>query len=255
MRITGKRFLTSPWLTLNNRKIYFYSGELILEKKEKEKINKYCQKIWKQVAPNDFRGLIRFDLVPDFEKTFAGIYEINTDAPQGACAWAMICKAFLKYTKGRIDAVEKLVKAIKTSFGERKIIFLPSYDRMGQEWGRVYVESLKRFLRIEFWTPRTKIKDSEVIYRFGRVDLFLKRKDKLFYFWKKIKNYPLVFNSLNPSWNPGDKSLLIKKGFIKGAILDSKTISLFLKNHKIWVLKPSRGSYGKGIVFGALVSF
>ncbi|MDD2913464.1 MAG: hypothetical protein WCR84_02390 [Candidatus Paceibacterota bacterium] len=256
-----------PCLDLGGKKINVYDGEVRISKKEIEKIVAFCKPLWEEIVKKtenfNFKGIIRFDLVPSFssfvknngfvdfgEISFCGIYEINAHSPE-------CCSALCAMNKKGIMVIpiwERIAKEIKMHFGKR-ILFIKGESLLKREWGDDFIDLLKKEgLELEVLRhPYNCLENANnlPIWRWGDVR-FSETEDE---FPIEVQNWILrqqkekvpVFNTVSflPEKDAGRKDILSSDLF-------AGPLSDFNGEKEDFVIKPLRGSSGKGIVFGRL---
>lgn len=263
-----------------------FNGSMVIRGQELKHIKETARYIWRSILNktglDSFRGLIRFDLAPQFngekklirwqnlpvfdigELSIAGIYEINTHSPECMAAIAALHYASPIHSWHQPNIGERLAQIIEKRVGQ-DIIFIPGDNPIKQAWGQYLIISLKAAGlnvvqgKMEDLLQQEKI--SLPIWRWGDARLGKGPSEYPLSFQHWLLKQPLVFNSLPKTQDPGDKSLLADKGtgywnnlVGENFILSPQTAQQALKRQKDLVLKPLKGSSGNGLIFGPLVS-
>lgn len=239
-------------------------GEVVISGEEKERVIAFCDEVWQKVMERtgvSFIGHVRFDLVPSFTKNeiskgeinlgevgVRSIYEVNTEDPECAAA----CSAV--YPENPLPAI-KLARVIKENFGE-KVDMMIGDGIVKKEWGQAFFRDLREELDLKVVENNKDSSSSVPLWRWGGVR------------WNEYSEFPLaiqeylldeqkngkIFNTVYSAEekNPGDKRHLMEMGISQGVPLTEKEFIYTNKNSL--VIKPYKGTSGKGIVFGEKVS-
>lgn len=279
---------------LGDKKVGVVVPDFILTPGDKKKLTEVASKIWKkilgQTGSYNFKGLIRFDLVPEvtsnptrnvdtYDLGKAGVdyvYEVNAHSPEGVAASVALKQAVMNSDKESVrhlgkrqpDVASRLARAIRDAYGGRPIAFVPGFGAVKKAWGNIFFQALKEtgILNIEKMTAREAMKKDNdwVIWRWGDLEIGNPDGDINEYTPKLqrwLQESPKdIFNTVpkKPERDVADKSLLLKlsenghKELIGDSfILESEEDIRKARNRqKDLVLKPLRGSSGNGITFG-----
>ncbi len=237
------------------------NGEIIMGEEERKRVIGECRDIWEKVSKKtggNFRGHIRFDLVPGFlshanligngiydlgEVEVNGIYEINTEDPECTVACAEL------YPENPAP-VAMLGKVIREEIGE-KILFFPGEGIVKKEWKEPFRRNLEKELEM---VDLKKGRDNCIpIWRWGGVRWNEYSEFSSFYskWFLSERRRRTVFNTVySPEeTSPGNKSLIMD--LTEGAPLSA---SHSLENKDNLVIKPCSGTSGKNIIFGEKLS-
>lgn len=260
-----------PRVSLGNKKVNIYSGEILINEKEVQETVSYCRFLWQKVLEKmgglNFCGFVRFDLIPQFKEKireeedffhfgdlgFSGIYEINAHSPECSSAYSQM-KAF----GAKVPSLwKKMASLIKESFGER-ILFIQGSGPVKREWGTQFIRDLQEAgLLIEVIShPYTSLGNPEnlPIWRWGDARLNGSYDDFPLEVQKWIleeqKRGVKVFNTIPDSSerDPGNKI------FLSDSFTGRVELPEAQRGKKDdFILKPLRGSSGNGIHFGRLM--
>ncbi len=220
---------------------------------DKAAMIKYCREVVRKIGgiSPTFKGLIRFDLVPDGEGGIKGIYEINAHSPECiAAAAAMAEKGF----GNGAEAVARFARAIKGEFGQRKIILIPGDCPVKKAFLPYLAKRLiKEGIKLEVTSPQEAMKKdfppSAVIWRWG--DLRIRGENQYppkFAAWleRQRKRGVEVFNTLLPE----KEDFSLKSRLPHYSLQTPKDVEWGVKNKEKLILKPYGGASGKNIFFG-----
>ncbi|MBD3207952.1 MAG: hypothetical protein GF370_00675 [Candidatus Nealsonbacteria bacterium] len=285
-----EKFLESR-LELGEFKVGTVNALFLFEKKERERTIEICQYLWSVLMENwrekrksHYKGLIRFDLVPRFnrnskvyirgeevvidlgEVNIEGFYEVNAASPECATGVSATHKARTDLAKYQPCATKRLVRAIVETFGDRKIVLIKGEGFLKNHWGKFFFEDLRKYLEVEILLPEEFMDNPDpgaLIYLYGDY-----RREGPTEFSKEfmefIDNHPRdrIFNTLpNSGGCISNKKLLLPRGLNpwdeivgKNKILERKNIDFALKNKDHLVLKPFLGTSGENIHMGRLMT-
>ncbi|MBD3207953.1 MAG: hypothetical protein GF370_00680 [Candidatus Nealsonbacteria bacterium] len=265
------------------------NGLMTINEREKEHLINVSQKIWDnvyRVCP-DFKGLVRFDLVPKYplsdaptvsrngdhvsfslgELRIVGIYEINTASPECAMATEAMHDANYVLRALQPSPCKRLAEAVRRHLNTREIVLVLGNGFVKQCWGETYIQGLEREgLIIEKMTPE-EFMDNDVRDRVVYLCGDYREKgpaefDKFFMHY--IKDYPrhLVFNTIpNGRGYISDKSLLFPRGSKawdclvgENRRLTPQNFDFARENKDRLVLKPFLGSSGENVFIGRMMT-
>ena len=253
-------------VNLGDKEVATVNGYMLIEPDEKRMIIDYAQKVYSRVIRKsgckNFLGHIRIDLVPEitnFEKTgygyrwdlgLKGVYEINSNSPECGAATSALHTNFPELAQRQPNPAERIIESLNGHIGERKIAFVIGKGAVKKEWGHVFMRSLQnRGLDIEEVDPE-KADQYQCVWRFGDIrsgsysEFSSNFRDMLL---EKQKD-DLVLNTVpeSPMKDIGNKKFLLDKGERE---LRSKEDGYWALRQSDMVLKPFRGTSGKGIYF------
>ncbi len=247
-------------IPLGDMNINFFSAIPQYEDWERKMVIVICQKIWRMVMEKsgnpDFRGFVRFDLVPSFAGEIldiAGIYEINTHQPE-----CMIASA--KINNFRI--VEIVAEEIRSVFGNQSIAIVMGKNPLKNAWGGDFLRMLKIRGRLNISVvsedEAMKMK-SGILWRIGdaRLNGAESHFSPKFVKWLSVQEEVEVFNSFCGESDPGRKDFLLRSDDPEIArilgdnrLLTKDSVLWALQNRNNLVLKPNEGGSGNGVYFG-----
>jgi len=265
------------------------NGVLMINEKERKRLIDISQQIWDSVyhVCPDFKGLVRFDLVPEYDLSknpvlsrngeyisfslgdlqIVGIYEINTASPECAMATEAMHNANYALRALQPSPCKRLAKAVYRHFNTKEIVLVLGNGFVKQCWGETYIRGLEREgLIIEKMTPKEFIDNDirdRVVYLCGDYrEKGPAEFDKSFMHY--IKDYPrhLVFNTIpNGKGYISDKSLLFPRGnkawdrlVGENRRLTQENFKFARKNKDSLVLKPFLGSSGENVFIGKIMT-
>lgn len=271
---------------LEGRSIGVIRGLIVINQKERDLLIEVAQKIWRyliRINPS-FIGHIRFDFVPEFSSPFPkesswrdmkaielgqlkikGFYEVNAHSPECSAALSALHRAVPDFARYQPKASFILAKAIRKTFGDRKIAFVQGQGQVKKSWGRFFFEDLQKAgLNLVFVEPeqRVSLSSSPIIWRWGDVRPRTNFSEYPQDFQQWLYSYKgVVFNTIPIKQDLSDKSLLIDcfndgqrmigELFGKNRFLNKEEdLNWGIKNQKNLVCKPLKGSSGNGITFG-----
>lgn len=286
--------LVDRGLRLEGKKVLLLNGSFVYTKTDFCRIMEAVQKIWSRISlvNKDFVGLIRFDLIPGlwFDYQYQeleeeinlgplyvrGIYEINVHFPECAAAISASHEVAPDLAKVQPNAAGRLARAIRQTFGDREIVFVPGNGPVKRSWGEVFFrELLKTGLKIIRSTPEELVMEppssDSVIWRGGDIRIYGGYTEynlpfaEFIILWQKRGT---VFNTVPSSAEVdlGNKKWLMPGGgkdrewdSLVGSNFSLTDISferleLAKRNKEVLVIKPLLGSSGLDITFGRLVS-
>ncbi len=250
-------FLKSDLFHVAGNPVGVLGGYFTITKSEKETVTKYCEKVWKEVSKKtggNFRGHIRFDVVPHFTHgegigtlCVDNVYEVNAHSPECVAADASLAAAFPEMKEETPSAPRTLAKFLKHQFGE--ICMVRGRCVAKDSWGdHLISEMRKEGLALSVLSEKEAMERSPgSLWRWGNVDLAGKEEfGNDFKEWLyKRKNG--VFNTVSLN-DVADKRHVMTS---KDVVLLPRNIPFILSfPPKEWVIKPFRGSSGNGIFFG-----
>ncbi len=262
-----KKYITKPMEELD---IKFFNIQPKFENNEKETMISLVGPLWQTLIEksknNNFNGLIRFDLVPSFDKqnkmSIQGIYEVNTGQPEEPIAFAQI-DDILKEKK-IIQPIKKISHEINHRF-DKKINIIIGKNKLKDAWAKDFIKVIKKNKLLDInQINLEKFKKHNGIPTWRLGDLRLDGEShfpKNFVKWLS-KNPSNIFNSfcLNGN-NPGNKKFLLthKDEKIKNILGDNKllkenNVQWAIKNQQKLVMKPNGGASGHDITFGEQIS-
>ncbi len=272
----------SNGFTVGGKQIGALQGYLTISKKEHENVIENAQKVWKKVlakskANKKFKGLVRFDFIPQFKKEpqknsygyylgeleIKGLYEINAHSPECLSCDALYRQSLPKaLTSKTPSAVKAFAKKVKKEVG-KEIFIVRGKGVAKDSWGSAFIKELeKEGLLVKEVSEKQAMKiNPSPLYRWGDVDFkgdFAEFENDFqeWLFEKQIKSPSKVFNTLPESREKdvANKIFLAKKDEFPLLKEDHFQKALLL-NKDDYVLKPLRGAGGNGIVFGDHVSY
>ncbi len=253
-------------VNLGEKEVSTVNGFMVIEKEEKREMIDYAQQVYRQVVRksgfDNFLGHIRVDLVPqvsNFEKTdygyrwdlsLKGVYEINSNSPECGAATAALHTGFPRLAKIQPEPAQRIMESLNGHIGERRVAFVIGKGAVKEEWGHFFMRSLRdKGLNIQEVDPEDA-KHYDCVWRFGDIrsgSYSEFSKDFREMLLKKQQN-GFVLNSVpeSPEKDIGNKRYLLSDG--EREIKSENDVRWALKQKKM-VLKPFRGTSGKGIYF------
>lgn len=279
---------------LGEKRVSVVVPDFILTREDKKKLTEVATRVWKKILDQtgsyNFKGLIRFDLVPEVDPNPSRdadiynlgkvgvdhVYEVNAHSPEGVAASVALRQAVKNSDEQSVrrlgarqpDVVSRLARAVKDAFGGRRIAFVPGFGDVKEAWADIFFQVLKEtgILNIEKMSAKEAMKKDNdwVIWRWGDLEIGNPDGEINEYnpeLQKWLQRTPKdVFNTVpkKPERDVADKSLLLKlsenghKELIGDSfILESEEdFNLAKERQSNLVLKPLRGSSGDGIIFG-----
>ncbi len=263
----GEDEFLSDVVDLGEEKISTVNGLFYLTAAEKREIIEYSktayQKVLERSDTDNFFGHIRVDLVPEisnfrhiengyeWDLSIKGIYEINSNAPECGAATAALHANHSKLAKFQPDPAKRIIKSLNGHINGEKVAFVIGRGAVKKEWGYFFMKSLRdKGLNVKKATPEEAV-DYDCVWRFGDIrdgsysefpDYF---RNKLI---KKQKD-SLVLNTVpeSPEKDIGNKRFLLN--YPEEQELRDREDALWAIRQSDRVLKPLRGTSGKGIYF------
>jgi len=264
---------------LKGKKVGVSSWHINIGREELDTIIKRSEGTWKTLwhlsGYNDFKGVIRFDFVPEFTDTptvednvldtgplsIRGLYEVNAESPECGAAISLMN---IFTGQDRSGAIKKLVSEIKRSFGNERIVFVPGDSGsetsvVKMEWHGHFVQRLKECdLDIELRSTEEILCSRDryrnrIIWRWGDINEDMRFCHYTPHFIEWLRNHTgPVFNTLAPEDKIGisDKSLLLSIGNNRVLSPSDEDVSWAMQNKDALVLKRFRGASGKDVFFG-----
>jgi len=258
------------------KKIGAFQGYPLVEKKELIGVIRRANEVWKRVYSlakvDSFTGHVRFDFVPEFNSevrkeglsfdlgdlSVDHLYEINAHSPEGAACDSLFGRVFPDLAGNRPSAAKKLAQTI-SEFVFSDISMVKGVGPAKDSWISYFFNDLRKTgLSVNLKSPdQIKKEDPKLIWRWGDIDFrgVFNEYDLDFQKWmlSAQKNGTFIINSLpqkmesdvaNKKFLATEDDLILeeREDFLKALNSSDK------KND--YVLKPLRGSSGKGIVFG-----
>ncbi len=258
-------------IPMGNIGINFFDITPKYENNERKKILSLTSDLWKillkKSGTKDFAGVVRFDLVPSFDKDnnldISGVYEVNTGQPECPIAFAQIDEK-LKNTNG-VRPFKIISKKIENDFGKDINIML-GRNKLKDAWGNNFIKLLqeKSNLNVEKVTEEQAKKGiMKPTWRLGDFRLDGESHFSIdFTKWVSQQPNNNFFNTFCLNGNdPGNKKFLLNiddknlsKMVGKNKILNKENIEWAKKNKTNLVMKPNGGASGNGIFFGEHMS-
>ncbi|MGM0439127.1 MAG: hypothetical protein ACQEP3_01680 [Patescibacteria group bacterium] len=276
--LKDKLFEKREGFSVGDQKINALQGYLEITKKEKKKVIKKAEDIWKNIFEKSgmdyFEGHVRFDFIPKFkgkarrkgseirlgEISIKGIYEVNTHSPEGVACDALYRRKFPEISSYTPSAGKQLAKKLLETY-DSKLTMVRGSNLAKSSWASAFLDELSANglnVSVNKWADAQKNPPS-TLWRWGDVDFkgeFNEYSDDFQkWLYKAQNNYSRVINTIPESRNAdiANKKLLASEEDI---VLNSnhKLEKAMLVDKDNYVLKPLRGASGKGILFGEDVS-
>ena len=266
----------SDVVNLGEKKISTVNGVFYLTSAEKREIIEYSRKVYQRVLERadteKFFGHIRIDLVPEisnfrriengyeWDLSIKGVYEINSNAPECGAATAALHANHPKLAKLQPDPSKRIIKGLSDYINGDRVAFVIGRGAVKKEWGYFFMKSLRdKGLNVTKATPKEAV-NYDCVWRFGDIrggsysefpDNF---RNKLI---EKQKN-SLVLNTVpeSPKKDIGNKRFLLDYPKEREIRVKKDALRAIKNAEKMnGVLKPLRGTSGKGIYFQENFSF
>jgi len=267
---------------LGDKKLGAFKGIFYLSSEDKKVLIDIANLVWKKITEksgiNDLLGHIRFDFVPRFEGKIyklgkyifdlgtvrvAGVYEINVHSPECTAAVTIFRKLV---DRRQPDAALILTNEIRNTFGEENIAFVPGNGIIKQSWADIFLEELKKHLKIVKMQEEEAMKyNPDIIWRWGDARITGPSEYSYPFIMWLINHEGVVFNTVprRKEEDLGNKIFLIPDDEDKtlyeltgrNRCLDSPEVLRWaIRDRKNLVLKPLLGSSGRNVIFGKDIS-
>ncbi len=253
-------------VNLGDKRISTINGLIIMKKSERREVVEYSRKIYREVVEKsgktDFFGHIRIDLVPSvknlrktargykWDLSISGVYEINSNSPECGAATAALHDNFKELAEKQPDPAKRIIESLNGHINGEKIAFVVGKGAVKKEWGHVFMRSLQeKGLNIEEVGPEEAEK-YECVWRFGdmRCGSYSEFSKKFRRMLLQKQERDLVLNTVpeSPEKDIGNKRYLLSENERE---LKNKDDLKWALRQKDMVLKPFRGTSGRGIYF------